>query len=451
MHTFQLVHALLLVAVLTLAPVTAWAQPAPAPPAALSVAVAGSAVTLRWLPPLYLPAGYFVEAGTAPGRSDLGTTAVGGAPTALTVTGVPAGNYFVRVRATGPAGVSAPSNEAIVTVGAACQLPAAPTAFTAAVVASVLSVQWSGGGGSYQLEAGSAPGGTDVFNGNVGSTTSLSAAVPAGAWFLRVRERNACGFGPPTADVLASNAVSGPPLNLRSSTIGTTVTFRWDAPSGPAPATYALEVGSAPGLSNLAVAPVAGSALSLTAPGVPAGTYYVRLRGTTAAGLGAPSNELALTVGATPSHLAVVTFDSLAPNGPAFTTHSERGYTVDAISGPWTSGPALLSRNPDRLTALDSELRVTAAGTSPFTLVSVRLYSSITPIPYVLRGVLNGATVYTIAGTVPNTFGSYATVVNPQAATLVDTVYLTVTNPAIPTCPTCNGNPVGVDDLVLRP
>lgn len=451
MPAVRFAYALLLTAVLTNAPGVAWAQPLPAPPVALTAAVAGSTVTLRWLPPLYLPAAYVVEAGSGPGLADLGTTALGAAPTTVTVPAVPAGNYFVRLRAAGPAGVSTPSNEVIVTVGAACELPAAPTALTASVVAPVLSLQWSGGSGRFQLEAGTAPGGTDVLNADIGPVTSLAGAVSAGAWFVRVRERNACGFGPPAPDVLASVGVPEPPLNLRSSTIGATVTLRWDAAAGPLPAAYALEVGSAPGLRDLAVAPLAGSMVSLTAPGVPAGTYYMRLRGSTAAGLGAPSNELAVTVGPTPTHLAVVTFNSLAPNGPAFTTHSETGYTVDAIAGPWTSGPSLLSRNPDRLTPLDSELRVTATGGGPFTLVSARLYSSVTPIPYVLRGVLNGVTVYTVAGTVPNTFGSYATVANPNGDTVVDAVYLTVTNPAIPTCPTCTNNPVGVDDLVLRP
>jgi hypothetical protein len=38
-------------------------------------------------------------------------------------TAVPAGNYFVRVRARNASGTSDPSNEVIVSVGTSCQLP----------------------------------------------------------------------------------------------------------------------------------------------------------------------------------------------------------------------------------------------------------------------------------------------------------------------------------------
>lgn len=183
---------------------------------------------------------------------------------------------------------------------------------------------------------------------------------------------------------------------------------------------------------------------------MPAGTYYLRLRAVSAAGAGGPSNELAVIVGATPVHLPVVTFNALPPNGPAFITHTESGFTVDTIAGPWTSGPALISRNPDPMNNFDSEVRVTASGGGPFALVSARLYSSVTNIPYVLRGVLNGTTVYTETGLVPNTLGNYATVANPQAATPVDAVFITVTNPATSSCIGCPGNPVGIDDIVLR-
>jgi hypothetical protein len=56
-----------------------------------------------------------LEAGTAPGLSDITNLDVG-PTTALTVNGVPPGTYYVRVRAANVTGDSAPSNEAVVVV-----------------------------------------------------------------------------------------------------------------------------------------------------------------------------------------------------------------------------------------------------------------------------------------------------------------------------------------------
>ena len=60
---------------------------------------------------------------------------------------------------------------------------------------------------------------------------------------------------------------------------------------------------------------------------------------------------------------------------------------------------------------------------------------------------LGGVTVFTAMGTVPNTFGNLATVPNPFPYTAIDTLLITVSNPATPCC----GNPVGIDNIVLRP
>lgn len=254
-RAFRFVGALTTAAALVWASPAAWAQPTAAPPAALSAAVAGDTLTLRWLPPLTLPATYVVEAGSAPGRTDIGSAVVAGTTTSLTVPGVPGGNYFLRVRA---GGARAASNEVIATVGAACPLPAAPTGLTATVAGQTLSLQWTSAGGQAQLEAGSVPGASNVVDTDLGPVSVVSGTVPPGAWYLRVRERNACGFGPPTADVLATAGVPTPPRNLRSSVIGNVVTFRWDAPIDGTPSAYVLEVGSAPGLSDLTNAPIAG-------------------------------------------------------------------------------------------------------------------------------------------------------------------------------------------------
>ncbi|MEZ5292394.1 MAG: fibronectin type III domain-containing protein [Vicinamibacterales bacterium] len=57
-----------------------------------------------------------MEAGTAPGRSDIVAALDVGLQTSLTASGVPPGTYYVRVRAGNYTGLSAPSNEVAVTV-----------------------------------------------------------------------------------------------------------------------------------------------------------------------------------------------------------------------------------------------------------------------------------------------------------------------------------------------
>jgi hypothetical protein len=83
-----------------------------------------------------------------------------------------------------------------------------------------------------------------------------------------------------------------------ASSAGSSITLSWSAPTiGGAPTSYILEIGSAPGLSDLLNGPTGSLATALSATGVAAGTYYVRIRALNSDGTGAPSNEAVLTVG----------------------------------------------------------------------------------------------------------------------------------------------------------
>ena len=98
------------------------------------------------------------------------------------------------------------------------------------------------------------------------------------------------------AHLMAAAGAPPAPVGLSSSVAGSTVTLAW----GPGPGTtgavsYQLEVGSAPGLSNLFVSEYLSP--GLVAPGVPDGLYFVRVRARNAAGFSGPSNELAVRVG----------------------------------------------------------------------------------------------------------------------------------------------------------
>lgn len=78
-------------------------------------------------------------------------------------------------------------------------------------------------------------------------------------------------------------------------------------------------------------------------------------------------------------------------------------------------------------------------------VMSVDLYSSTTPIPYVITGIANSTTVFSIQKTQGNTFGNFATVVNPNPTTLIDALLIRLSNPAAPCC----SNPMGLDNIVV--
>jgi hypothetical protein len=90
----------------------AWVQPA----GNLSATVAGNVVSLFWETSPSSGVQHVVEAGSASGLSNLARLAVPTGATSITVADVPAGTYFVRVRAVNAVGTSEPSNEIVVNV-----------------------------------------------------------------------------------------------------------------------------------------------------------------------------------------------------------------------------------------------------------------------------------------------------------------------------------------------
>lgn len=100
----------------------------PGPPLSFVASVLGSTVTLSWAPPQVggTPTAYGIEAGTAAGLADLGTLHLAASQTSFVASGVPAGRYFVRLRAMNAAGASPPSNEVVVLVGLAPRITRIP-------------------------------------------------------------------------------------------------------------------------------------------------------------------------------------------------------------------------------------------------------------------------------------------------------------------------------------
>ena len=154
---------------------------------------------------------------------------------------------------------------------------------------------------SYTIEAGSSSGLLNLASfatGNTGTSYS-TGGVANGSYYVRVKAGNAAGIGAASNEALLTvgSACSAPgaPGGLRLlSSSGGTVNLAWNASTGTV-ATYVVEAGSSPGLSNLANSDL-GPATSLTATGVGRGTYYVRLRAKGGCGTSGVSNEIVVVV-----------------------------------------------------------------------------------------------------------------------------------------------------------
>ena len=137
----------------------------------------------------------------------------------------------------------------------------------------------------------------------------------------------------------------------------------------------------------------------------------------------------------------------------AVNSHTESGFTVTAISGNWSVRtdyghpapfiefyvPCVGTPCATPATPGIGTIQVTAAGAT-FSFKSVDLYASLVPIPYQITGLRHSTTAFTIANTLPNTFGDFATVVNPQAADVIDTLVISLTDAV---------SAMGVDNIVL--
>lgn len=186
---------------------------APNAPTNLTASVINTSVTLQWSAPASGdPAStYVLEAGSTTGASNLANFATGSTATAYITTGVPAGIYYVRVRAQNASGAGAASNEIIVVVGSnvCTSPPAAPGGLRSAVDGTTVTLNWTLPAGgcpvtSYVLQAGSTPGSANLANFGTGttSTTFVANAVANGTYYIRVLGQNGAGTGAPSNEVI---------------------------------------------------------------------------------------------------------------------------------------------------------------------------------------------------------------------------------------------------------
>ncbi len=145
-----------------------------------------------------------------------------------------------------------------------------------------------------------------------------------------------------------------------------------------------------------------------------------------------------------------ITFSGLSADRASVTSYSELGFTVTTTAASWQAfanygnpRPSVIFQTPGGTTAT-GEIQVTGGGAT-FKFTAVDVYSSTTPIPYTITGLRGSAAVFTLAGTVANTFGQFRTVTSRDPAAVIDTLRITLTNVAAPCC----NNPMGVDNITL--
>ena len=176
-------------------------------PRELRVTLTGRIADIRWEPPDGAPNGYVLEAGTAWGQSNLTRLQI--ARGSIVTPELPDGIYYVRVKSLKGGTTGPPSTELVfsVTSSPSCTgSPRAPASLSAITSGSRIQLTWSPSTGasltSYLLEAGSAPGRRNLGTLTLDpSTTTLSAPVPNGTYFIRVTAVNGCGASLPSQTV----------------------------------------------------------------------------------------------------------------------------------------------------------------------------------------------------------------------------------------------------------
>ena len=176
-------------------------------------------------------ASFVVEGGSATGLSDIASLDAGNSAKTLTVTQVPIGTYFVRVRARAfdpHAGRRLQRSDPHVGGGPTpcATVPGAPTGLVGSVAGTTVTFSWSAPTGacaaaSYVIEAGSATGLSNLANFNTGSTltTFSTSGVATGTYFVRLRAANSVGVNGPSNEVVVT--VGGAPgQNLSGRWIG---------------------------------------------------------------------------------------------------------------------------------------------------------------------------------------------------------------------------------------
>jgi hypothetical protein len=179
-------------------------------PTGLTASVTGDTVVLSWSTPAgCAPTSYVIQAGSAPGLSNLANFSTGSAATAFTASGVGPGTYYLRLISTAGAVQSAPSTEIAFVVGGCGTSPGAPTNVRATVTGSNVTIAWDPPAGacpatSYILQAGSSPGLSNLASAPVNGTSLTAVGVGNGTYYIRVIALNSVGQSAASPEIVFS-------------------------------------------------------------------------------------------------------------------------------------------------------------------------------------------------------------------------------------------------------
>lgn len=179
-------------------------------PSGFNVRWSGTTANFTWSQPAAdsatteEPTDYILEAGSAPGLTDIAEVHVGDVRSFSAP--VPPGAYYVRVRSTNGFGDSDPTEDVLLTPPGT---PSAPGQLVATGSAYTVTLRWQAPADgvtptAYQIEAGSAPGLSDLGVVQVGTLTSFSTPIPAGTYYVRVRAVSSGVVGPVSNEVVVT-------------------------------------------------------------------------------------------------------------------------------------------------------------------------------------------------------------------------------------------------------
>jgi hypothetical protein len=206
----------------------------------------------------------------------------------------------------GGGGSAPPVTTSVVSAPVTAPTPSGPGVVLqpAIVSGTTVTLQWNAVGGlsvlDYVIEAGSAPGFSNIYNGSVGLINQISATVGDGLYYVRLRARtgattsvvsNEIRFASGFAGIAACTAPPTTPTGLVGSVVGGTASLGW-RPAGDA-TSYVVQAGTAPGLSDVYYGNV-GAGPAVSAGVSPGFSAYVRVVAVNACGQSAASTELLL-------------------------------------------------------------------------------------------------------------------------------------------------------------
>lgn len=279
----------------------------PGIPLSFNPSVNGTTVSMSWAAPAIgaTPTGYNLLV-RAPCDSALLIAPIAlGNVLSLVVPNAPNGAYQLSVQATNASGGGPESASVVVSVPGVTPPPGIPSNLVRTVAGDSATFTWTAptSGGpvtTYALVAGSTPGFSTGIRLNLpGTQTSVTVpGIPPGVYYVRVFAVNVGGNSRFSSNevqvVVAGPSAPGAPTLNAPSVMGDTVGLSWTPGGGGVATSYVIGVALTDGGSVSPVSTVTSTSVSV--PGVPSGTYFVRVIAVNGAGNSVPSNQVTVVV-----------------------------------------------------------------------------------------------------------------------------------------------------------